>query len=143
MATYDLTAASDNHPSYEHASGPFRVVTKVFDASKRNLVQNDIVQLIDVGIGDMVLSCQARVVTVDDANTFDVGDGATVDGYVDGDTAEDLGYSLASLGGAEAFAIPKIYAAADTIDLKTLGAAAVDTLKVEVTAIIVSLQPRG
>jgi hypothetical protein len=115
----------------------------VFDASKQNLAQNDIVELIPVAIGDMVLSVTSRVVVVDDANTFDVGDGDQVDNYVDGDVAETLGYSLSSLAGAEVGGIPKVYAAADTIDLKTLGAAAVDTLKVEVTALILNLQPRG
>jgi hypothetical protein len=128
---------------FEENGAGIRTVYKTFDASKRNLIQNDIVQLIPVRIGDCVLNVVSRVVTVDDANTFDVGDGDQVDNYVDGDVAETLGYSLSSLAGAEVGAIPKVYAAADTIDLKTLGAAAVDTLKVQVIATILSLQPRG
>ena len=144
MTTYDLTLSNVDHPMYEtYIGGGLRVVTKRFNAANRNLAQNDIAQLIPVKNGDCVLNVVSRVVTVDAANTFDVGDGATVDGFVDGDTAEDLGYSLSSLAGAEGFAIPKVYAADDTIDLKSLGAAALDGAVIEVSALIWNLQVRG
>ena len=103
-----------------------------------DFVQNDIIELIQIPIDTHVLAIIVKVTTASDtASDCDFGDGATVDGYLDGLNLTSTGttgsfltetFSLALGGG-------KIYTAADTIDLKFIGASAVDDGIFEITVI--------
>jgi hypothetical protein len=103
---------------------------------------NDVTQLISIPAGAFVLSVAAKVTTVEGGTcTFDIGDGATVDGYldgVDGNTSANVQSFTADT--TEAFGAGKLYTAADTIDLKLIsGTAAV--LVVELSASYIQTLP--
>lgn len=144
MPTYDLTASNDSHPSYNGMD--IQIREKVFDATKRTLVQNDVVELIDVAAGERVLSVDVQVLTADaNAGTAEVGDGADTNGFVEAFNDAATGYTVGKAVLTEA-APPtfngytnggKYYSAADTIDLKALGASGITTGKILVRAYIV------
>jgi hypothetical protein len=137
---FDLTKSNTNHKSSETlAIG--RLVTRRFDASKQNLAQNEVAQLIAVKAFDYVMNVTARVITADAASTTcDIGDGATTDGYIDGMDTATANATDASMASAEAFAKGKMYAADDTIDLKAMHASGLTTGVIEVTALIIPMQ---
>lgn len=145
MATYDLTASNDSHPSF--SGMVVEVRERVFDATKRTLVQNDVAELIDVAAGETVLRVDANVLTADaNAGTAEIGDGADTNGYLEAFNSAAAGVTLGKAVLTEA-APPtfngytnggKYYSAADTIDLKALGASGITTGKILVRAYIVS-----
>ena len=124
---------------------PVKTVSGIFDgaavaAYKGSAVAlNDVAQIISIPAGAFVLTVACKVTTVEGgACTFDVGDGATVDGYldgVDGNTSADVQSFTADT--TEAFGAGKLYTAADTIDVKLItGTAAAVVAKVSATYIM-------
>lgn len=143
MPTYDLTASNENHPAY-HLPG-IEVREKVFDATKQNLAQNDVVELIDVAAGERVLSVDVEVLTVDaNAGTAEIGDGADTNGYIEAFNDAALAYIAGGPVFTEAAPptfngytrVGKYYSAADTIDMKALGASGITTGKYRVIAYV-------
>ena len=146
---FDFTKWLDNHP-YSQASDltPVKRVEAIFDASDAAvengtaILANDVFQMITVPANSFVLNVRAEVLTAEGATcTFDVGDGATADGYIDGQD----GNSAASVTSwdedgtkTEAFGHGKYYSAADTIDIKMMTGTWTN-LKVKLTAAIVQL----
>jgi len=104
------------------------------------LATSDVFQLVNVPAGAFVLQVVAKVVTAEGGTcTFDIGDGATVDGYIDGadGNASTVVSSFDEDGTkTEAFGNGKFYSAADTIDLLlATGTAAKVVIDVTVTYI--------
>ena len=147
MATpFDFTKWLDNHP-YSQSTDltPVRRVEAVFDATAAAvengtaILANDVFKMITVPANTFVHGVRAEVITVEGgASTFDVGDGATADGYLDGID----GNSAASSSSwdedgtkTEAFGHGKFYSAADTIDIKMM-TGTWTLLKVKLTAIM-------
>lgn len=140
----------DNHP-YSQAENlsPVITVTKDFDAAAAvvengtAILANDVFELINVPAGTFVHGVRVDVLTAEGgASTFDVGDGATADGYHDGLDANDATVNVYSFDTdgtmTEAFGHGKYYAAADTIDLKCM-TGTWTTFKVRLTATMIRL----
>jgi len=108
------------------------------------IAANDVFQLLTIPAGSFVLGVTAQVTTVEGgACTFDIGDGATADGYhdgLDGNAATDV-FSFDEDGTkTEAFGNGKYYAAADTIDLKFMTGTCT-VLSVKVSVAYIQLKP--
>lgn len=134
MATFTTYANGTSTVNSAVAAASFPVVTTVentFDATKRNLVAADVVEMISIPAGTQVHAVYWEVLEVDAAQTFDVGDGTDVDGFVAAASA-----ATATRGLGAGVAVGKFYAAADTIDLSVPATMALDTLKVRVVAMV-------
>ena len=121
MATYDLTAAggTTGHPS--NGRTPY-LVENTIDMSTSGFqpAANDIVQALDIPAESIVMNAGIEVLTASPSGvTLDMGDGDTVDIYVDGLDSTSTGYSAVH---QDVLSTGKIYASADTIDIKVLGA---------------------
>lgn len=127
MATYTLTQRPAKYPHSQMVNDtPVKTVSAVFngvDATAYKgsaLATADVFELISIPAGAFVITVAAKVTTVEGGTcTFDVGDGATVDGYldgVDGNTSANTQSFTADT--TEAFGAGKLYTSADTIDLK-------------------------
>lgn len=126
---YDLTKRPAKYPHSQHVNDtPVKTVSVIFSGPDATAVKgsaiavNDVFELISIPAGAFVLSVAAKVTTVEGGTcTFDVGDAATVDGYldgVDGNTAANVQSFTADT--TDAFGAGKLYTAADTIDLKLI-----------------------
>jgi hypothetical protein len=94
------------------------------------LADGDILEVIRVPAKTLVLAVGLDVTTAEGGTcTIDVGDGATVDGYLDGVDANTVASYCSTLA-AEAFDGGKYYAAADTIDVKFINAADAAVMRV-------------
>lgn len=94
------------------------------------LADNDILEVIRVPAKTLVLAAGLDVTTAEGGTcTIDVGDGDTVDGFLDGVNANTVA-SYASSGNGEAYEMGKYYAAADTIDVKFINAADAAVMRV-------------
>ena len=119
MATFDKTGqgGTTGHPA--NGRTPYLVENTV-DFSAFDPAANDIVQMLDIPAESIVMNAGLEVLTASPSSvTLDMGDGDTVDIYVDGYDSTSTGYAtihsdLASVG--------KVYGSADTIDIKVLGA---------------------
>lgn len=133
MATpFDFTSWLDGHPYNQKSNiSPAYTVEATFDAAAAAvengtaILANDVFQLITVPANTLVYGVRAQVTTAEGAtSTFDVGDGATADGYHDGldsNSTSTNAFSFDEDGTkTEAFGNGKFYAAADTIDLKCM-----------------------
>jgi hypothetical protein len=140
MATFQtyLTPGTTGSPTVSNGyrddfKMPFFKMRRTINYKNVNRAANDIDEVFRILAGTFVLAVFAKVVTVEGGTlTFDVGDGATVDGYIDGANGNTLGYAgskpLALAEGTpntlvEAFADGKLYTADDTIDIKVIDAA--------------------
>jgi hypothetical protein len=139
---YNLTARPAKYPHSQFVNDtPVKTVSAIFHGPDATLLKgsaiatNDVFELISIPAGAFVLSVAAKVTTVEGGTcTFDIGDGATVDGYldgVDGNTSADVQSFTADT--TEAFGAGKPYTAADTIDLKLITGTAAN-LVVKLTA---------
>ena len=132
MATHDKTGAggTTGHPS--NGRTPY-LVENTIDFTPFDPAANDIVQAIDVPAESIVINAGLEVLTASPSGvTLDMGDGDTVDIYVDGLDSTSTGYSAIH---QDVLSTGKVYASADTIDIKVLGAQ--DTsAKVRVWAVI-------
>lgn len=106
------------------------VLTGVFDASKRNMVAADVVEVVNIPAGTLVSRVFLEVITVEAAKTVNVGDGADPNGYV---AAASTATAATLLGdGALVTAAGKLYTAADTIDIEAPAGVAFTVLKVRI-----------
>ena len=132
MATHDKTGAggTTGHPS--NGRTPY-LVENTIDFTPFDPAANDIVQAIDVPAESIVMNAGLEVLTASPSGvTLDMGDGDTVDIYVDGLDSTSTGYSAIH---QDVLSTGKVYASADTLDIKVLGAQ--DTsAKVRVWAVI-------
>ena len=121
MATYDLTAAggTTGHPA--NGRTPYLVENTIdMSVSGFQPAANDIVQALDIPAESIVMNAGIEVLTASPSGvTLDMGDGDTVDIYVDGLDSTSTGYSAVH---QDVLSTGKIYASADTIDIKVLGA---------------------
>lgn len=134
MATFNTYANGTSTVNSAVAAASFPAVTtleQTFDATKRSLAAADVVEMISVPAGTHVHAVYWEVLSVDAAQTFDVGDGTDVDGFVAAASA-----ATATKGLGAGIAVGKFYAAADTIDLHVPATMALDTLKVRVVAMV-------
>lgn len=103
-----------------------------------DFVQNDIIELIQIPIDTHVLAVIVKVTTASDtASDCDFGDGGDTTGYLDSISLTSTGTQQSFLTEAYSVAVGggKIYTTADTIDLKFIGASAVDDGIFEITVI--------
>tara|TARA_B100001173_G_scaffold272524_1_gene251085 strand:+ start:268 stop:702 length:435 start_codon:yes stop_codon:yes gene_type:complete len=132
MATHDKTGAggTTGHPS--NGRTPY-LVENTIDFTPFDPAANDLVQAIDVPAESIVMNAGLEVLTASPSGvTLDMGDGDTVDIYVDGLDSTSTGYSAIH---QDVLSTGKVYASADTLDIKVLGAQ--DTsAKVRVWAVI-------
>ena len=149
MATpFDFTTrdgAVYPHDTTVDSGGGSVKLSKIFNAAQAidsngtAIVANDVFQLLKIPAGFFVHSVTVKVTTANGAAcTFDVGDGATPDGYHDGlngNSTSTYDCSFDTDGTmTEAFGNGKFYSASDTIDLKFM-TGTMTALIVEVTAI--------
>ena len=114
MATYTITGAgTTGFPS----SGPnVRVVAEVVDFSATTNAAADVFEVISVPANTVVLAAGINVVTADSAGnsgTLALGDGTDADRFVAASTPAAAGQETPIF----ATTAPKMYSAADTIDL--------------------------
>lgn len=155
MPTFNL-AVGGNAALPAVRSGEQYIVEKLFDATKQNLAQNDIAQLINIPAQTWVPLVQWEVETVEGgARNFSIGDGVNAAGFVPSTSANALasgvsgplaGSTNTSDAGAAAdplvvtgYSGGKYYAAADTIDLTALTAGGLTGAKIRVKAVMVPL----
>jgi hypothetical protein len=145
-----LDGTSSTKGSGSKAAGfPAQVVFEgVFDATKRDLAQNDTVAVIDIPANTLIQGVQWEVETVEGAaRNFAIGDGSDTDGFVtttSANTATSGATALAgTLGGTGAAADPvvvtgysagKYYSAADTLDILAVTSGGLTTTKIRVKA---------
>jgi hypothetical protein len=113
-------------------SGPGMTVRRVtIDCAAANKGSGDIDQLFDIVQGDYILAVMALVTTVEDSTlTIDVGvTGATADGFINGQNAENLGITGTHGAYTADGGVP--WNAADTVDVLWNNAA--DTAVIEFT----------
>lgn len=147
---FDYTSWLDGHPfSQKTDLSPTYTVEATFDAANAVLengtaiLANDVFQMISVPANTLVYGVRAQVMTAEGGTcTFDVGDGATADGYhdgLDGNSTSTNAFSFDEDGTkTEAFGNGKFYSAADTIDLKCM-TGTYTTFKVKLVAYMVQL----
>lgn len=150
MPTYDYTEGATS--ANLHSGHKVSVVERTLDfaaiALKRAaegqaaLAAADIIKLFPVKAGQWVQYVAAEVITPEgETATFDVGDGATVDGFLDGINGNSAGWSGSNA--AEAFAMSeaggKLYTVDDTVDV-TLLTAAYNVAKIRFVAVVVDLR---
>jgi len=119
MATYDKTGkgGTTGHPS--NGRTPYLVENTV-DFSSFDPAANDLVQMIDVPAESVVMNAGLEVLTASPSSvTLDMGDGDTVDIYVDGYDSTSTGYAGIH---QDVLSTGKVYGSADTLDIKVLGA---------------------
>ena len=119
MATFDKTGqgGTTGHPA--NGRTPYLVENTV-DFSSFDPAANDIVQMLDIPAESIVMNAGLEVLTVSPSSvTLDMGDGDTADIYVDGLDSTSAGYSAIH---QDVLSTGKIYASADTIDIKVIGA---------------------
>ena len=127
MATYNVTGAVAGIPVGRKA----QVVEIVLDFSTTSLGIGDIVNVFEIPANTMILNAGIQVLTAASTGspTIDMGDGAAADTWVtdvDGSTtAQEIGST------------PKIYTAADNIDI--LGVTAAFDGKIRCVATLVDL----
>jgi hypothetical protein len=150
MGTYDYTkgAVAANLASGQKVS----VVEQILDfpaiaaaraaAGQAALAADDILKLIAVKAGQYVQLVIAEVITPEgETATFDVGDGVTVDGFLDGANGNSAGFYVSEK--TEAYAMSesggKFYTTDDTIDIKLL-TAAYNTAKIRIAAVVIDMR---
>jgi hypothetical protein len=151
MANTTPFVLTQRKSTYPHdqviAQGPVKVASAVFDAAAvaaykgSAVAANDVTQLITIPAGAFVLGVHAKVLTVEGGTcTVDIGDGDTVDGYIDGLNGNTSANSFSfDAGTTDAFTSGKFYAAADTIDVKLItGTATVVKIALAATYIMVA-----
>ena len=119
MATYDKTGkgGTTGHPA--NGRTPY-LVENTIDFTPFDPAADDIVQAIDIPAESIVLNAGLEVLTASPSGvTLDMGDGDTADIYVDNLDSTSTGYSAVH---QDVLSTGKIYASADTIDIKVLGA---------------------
>ncbi len=139
MATVDLTS----NASISQVGSRAFVVSATVDFSETSRSQNDVLQLFDVAAGQRVVDVTAHVETAEGATfTFDIGDGADANGYLNNVNGNSAGYTGMELALAEgtpntvsAYSDGKLYTSADTVDMVLDNNAS--TAKVHVRALIV------
>lgn len=97
----------------------------VFDATKQNLAQNDIAQLVNIPAKTLVRRVFWEVETVEGgARNFAIGDGSDTDGFIATTSANSLASGISGLALTEGtpntitgYSGGKYYSAADTLDL--------------------------
>lgn len=115
------------HPTI-NAQSPVKTVSAIFDCADALLAKgsalagNDVFEMIPIPAGAFVLTVACKITTVEGAaSTFDVGDGATADGYLDGvDANASTNTQSFTADTTEAFGAGKLYTSADTIDIKLM-----------------------
>jgi hypothetical protein len=128
MATYSTALKrSENYPySQRECPTPSMRVTQVYDGAAlarlkgSALAANDVFELIKIPAGALVLTVAAKVTTVEGATcTVDIGDGATVGGYISGlngnTSANSQSFNATT---TPTFGVGKLYTEDDTIDVK-------------------------
>ena len=121
MATFDKTGkgGTTGHPA--NGRTPYLVENTIdMSVSGFQPAANDIVQALDIPAESIVMNAGIEVLTASPSGvTLDMGDGDTADIYVDGLDSTSTGYSAVH---QDVLSTGKIYASADTIDIKVLGA---------------------
>ncbi len=152
MSTYSVMTGSGVNAYPADLAGLY-AVQATLDFTEINsgsgTVQNDIVQLIQIPANTLVLGVSFSVTTASSNMTdFDIGDGTTTDGYIDGAsmaTVNDGCSWVTTFNEAapnttlDGMSLGKFYTAADTIDLKQNTNATVVTGVLKVKAVMIDL----
>jgi len=121
MATFDKTGkgGTTGHPA--NGRTPYLVENTIdMSVSGFQPAAGDFVQALDIPAESIVMNAGIEVLTASPSSvTLDMGDGDTADIYVDNLDSTSTGYSAVH---QDVLSTGKIYASADTIDIKVLGA---------------------
>lgn len=134
MATYNTYADGKSTVSTATAAASAPAVTtleQTFDAAKRNLAAEDVVELIRLPAGTAVHKVFVEVLSGESGQTLNVGDGDDPDGYV---AAADVATTGTRAMGGGALADGKFYADSDTLDIEVPATKEYSGLKVRVVA---------
>lgn len=149
MTTYTTysSGASIAGTSGANAAGfpAVTVFTGSFDASKRNLAQNDVAEVVTIPAGTLVLGVMWEVETVEGAaRNFAVGDGSDTDGFITTTSANSATTGASALALTEGtpntitgYSAGKYYSAADTIDVLAVTSGGLTTCKINLRVIAV------
>lgn len=137
MATTDRTTGTRSE--YPAQSGyPCYVLSNSLSTATYNQASGDIAQVLTIPAKTHVLAVSYEVTTAEGGTlTFDVGDGADTDGWIDG--ANGNSAAAGGVVATEAYQAinGKFYASADTIDVLFNNAA--DAAVIEVRAVCVEM----
>ena len=118
------------------------VFENVFDASKRNLVQNDVAAVLSIPAGTLIMGVHWEVETVEGASrNFAIGDGSDTNGFIETTDGNTLASGATALALTEAapdtvtgYSAGKYYSAADTLDVLAVTSGGLTALKLRVKA---------
>jgi hypothetical protein len=135
MATYDLSKGGDSGFPAHLKGGSYRLAAEV-DFEKTPYASGDVLQLIKLPAQCQVLEVAANVTVPEGAAlTATVGDGTDPDGNI---LSVNLN-SVAVTVNNGAYTMPKLYSAADTVDMVLGGDA--DKAKVTLVVVVRDLSP--
>lgn len=139
MADFDMTANAGS------TLGNPRVLTQIFDASERNLAQNETAGVLNIPAKSYVLKVFWEVLRTEGAaRNFAIGDGGNTSGFISSTTGNSLASGVSDLALTEAtpntvtgYSNGKYYGTADQLDILAVTSGGLTGLKIKVSALIV------
>lgn len=129
MTTHVSPQAKNWSPAPESDVGYHKVIGYLPAAHGLTLAQNDIIQMVKVPAGAIVTDVTLITGDLGTSITADVGDGDTEDLYISaGDVATAA--AVIHMESAGLAGVPKVYSAADTIDVKLEGGNPADNVAI-------------
>lgn len=119
--------------------GVLTILENDFDATRKNLAQNDVMELISIPAKTLVLATQWEVLVVEGASrNFAIGDGSSTTALLASTSANSAtsGTTLALTEGTPNTAT-RYYTAADTVDLLAVTSGGLTTCKVRIKLVCV------
>lgn len=154
MTAYTTYATGKNIATGGSNAAGFPAVTVFegeFDASLRNLAQNDTAAVINIPAGTLIQAVHWEVVTAEGAaRNFAIGDGSDTDGFITTTTANSVASGVSALAGLVAggagdpandplvvtgYSSGKYYSAADTLDILAVTSGGLVACKIKVRAV--------
>lgn len=159
MTTYTTytdgyTIVKQSAPRANSIGGPVTVLEGKFDATRRNLAQNDVAEIITIPANTWVIAVFWEVEVVEGASrNFAIGDGGNTSGFVPTTSANSLAtgcYNGSSAGAVQAltegtpntftgYSFGRYYPSADTMDLLAVTSGGLTACRVAVKAVCIHL----
>ena len=144
MATWTVTGGGAT--GHNSSAPTVKVYSEIVDFSEFTIAAADTVQVIELPANSLVLYCGMDCLTADssgNSNTLELGDGDDPNRYVATSVpAAGIEVTLARAGASSAAVGYNYYAAADTIDIKSL-AGVTTTAKMRVFAVVADCDGHG
>jgi hypothetical protein len=143
MATFDTY--TDHRPIVAsggtNAAGfpKVTVFQNEFDASRRNLAQDDIAEVLSIPAGSLVSAVFVEVLDGEAGVTVNVGDGDDPDGFFAAASVATDGAYHSSVPSAAAYSGGQFYDTDDTIDVQVASAGGAETARIRVVASVTAI----